>query len=489
MSDSWNILSAHNYIMALMAELYNDPNYGKPKDFKPHAYQRYCIDKVCDTPALGLFLDMGLGKTAITLSAIKRLKYEMWCVHKVLIIAPKKVAESVWSKEAAKWKQLKDLRFSFVLGSADQRRRALEETADIYLINRENTQWLVSLYRHNWPFDMVVLDESSSFKNHRAKRFKALKLERSRINRIVELTGTPNPRSLMDLWAQLYLLDSGKRLGRTISAYRNAWFTPDKRNRTTIFSYAPKPGAAEDIYNRISDICISMKAEDYLNLPELIYDDIPVVLDAAAQKAYDRLERDTLLEVDESVITAGTAGALRGKLLQLCNGAVYDEDGNVIKVHDCKVEALLETVERLNGQHAIICYNFKHDRARLLEALKATRLRVEVYEGKEQEDKWNAGDIDLLLLQPASAAYGLNLQEGGHHLIWFGLNDSLELYQQTNKRLHRQGQPYPVIIHHLIVQGGTDEDVIQSLSGKADVQDSLLEALKVRIRKAKEQAA
>ena len=277
-----------------------------------------------------------------------------------------------------------------MLGTAKQRLRALEETADIYMINRENTQWLVNLYGHNWPFDMVVLDESSSFKNHKAKRFKALKLERSRINRIVELTGTPNPRSLMDLWAQLYLLDSGKRLGRTITAYRDAWFVPGRRSRTTIFNYDPKPGAADDIYNRISNICISMKAEDYLNLPELIYDDIPVALDAAAQKAYNRLERDTLLQVDdETVITAGTAAALRGKLLQLCNGAVYDEEGNVIPVHDCKIEALLETVEQLNGQHAIICYNFKHDKTRLIEALKATWLRVEVYEGKEQEDKWS----------------------------------------------------------------------------------------------------
>lgn len=460
------------------------------EDFKPHNYQQYCIDRVCSDPAIGLFLDMGLGKTAITLSAIKRLKFEMWAVNKVLIIAPKKVAESVWSKEAAKWKQLNDLRFSFVLGTAKQRLRALKATADIYLINRENTQWLVNHYGHNWPFDMVVLDESSSFKNHRAKRFKALKLERSRINRVVELTGTPNPRSLMDLWAQLFLLDTGKRLGRTITAYRDAYFVPGKRNRTTIFSYDPKPGAFEKIQNRIADICISMKSEDYLDLPELVYDDIPVKLDAAAQKAYNRLERDTLLQVDdETVITAGTAAALRGKLLQLCNGAVYDEDGNVITVHDCKIEALLETVERLNGQHAIICYNFKHDKARLMEALKATRLRVSVYEGKEQEDEWNAGNIDLLLVQPASCGYGLNLQAGGHHIIWFGLNDSLELYQQTNKRLHRQGQPYPVIIHHLLVQGGTDEDVIQSLSGKADVQDSLLEALKVRIRKVKEQAA
>lgn len=459
------------------------------KDYKPHNYQEYCINRIIADHAIGLFLDMGLGKTSITLMAIKRLKYEYFCVRKVLIIAPKKVAESTWSKEAAKWKQLKDLRFSFVLGTAAQRIKALQATADIYMINRENTQWLVEYFGHNWPFDMVVIDESSSFKNHQAKRFKALKLVRSKITRIVELTGTPNPRSLLDLWAQLFLLDSGKRLGRTITSYRDAYFTPDKRSRTTIFSYAPKPGADEEIYSRISDICISMKAEDYLELPELIYEDIPVMLDPAAQKAYTRLERDTLLQVDdESIITAGTAAVLRQKLLQLCNGAVYDEDGNVVEVHDCKMEALLETVEQLNGQHAIICYNFKHDRERLQKALKATHLRVEVYEGRQQEEDWNAGNIDLLLVQPASCGYGLNLQEGGHHIIWFGLNDSLELYQQTNKRLHRQGQPYPVIVHHLLVQGGTDEDVIKALGGKADAQDCLLEALKVRIRQAKEAA-
>jgi SNF2 family DNA or RNA helicase len=415
------------------------------------------------------------------------MKYEMWCVRKVLIIAPKKVAESTWTKEAAKWTQLQGLRFSLVMGTQAQRLRALEATADIYLINRENTQWLVRRLGRDWCFDMVVLDESSSFKNHQAKRFKALKLVRPLISRIVELTGTPNPRGLTDLWAQLYLLDGGKRLGRTVSVYRDLFFVPDKRNRTTVFSYAPKPGAAEEIYRRISDICVSMKSEDYLSLPELIYDDIPVVLDPAAKKVYDRLERDMLLTLDDdTVITAGSAAVLRGKLLQLCNGAVYDEDGAVVPLHNCKIEALLETVEQLGGQHAIICYNFRHDRQRLLEALSATRLRVAVYEGKAQEEAWNAGEIDLLLVQPASCGYGLNLQNGGHHVIWFGLTDSLELYQQTNKRLHRQGQPYPVIVHHLLVQGGTDEDVIRALGNKADVQDSLLEALKERIQKAKE---
>lgn len=457
------------------------------KDYIPHNYQEYCIDRIISNPAIGLFLDMGLGKTSITLMAIKKLKYEYWCVRKVLIIAPKKVAESTWDREATKWKQLNDLRFSFVLGTAAQRIAALHQTADIYMVNRENTQWLVNYYGHNWPFDMVVLDESSSFKNHQAKRFKALKLVRSKISRIVELTGTPNPRSLLDLWAQLFLLDCGKRLGRTVTAYRDTYFVPDKRSRTTVFSYAPKSGAEAEIYSRIGDICISMKAEDYLDMPEIVYDDIPVALDAAARKSYDRLERDTLLQIDdETVITAGTAAVLRQKLLQLCNGACYDEDGNVVMVHNCKMEALLETVERLNGQHAIICYNFKHDRVRLVEALKATQLRVAVYEGKQQEDDWNTGKIDLLLFQPASGGYGLNLQDGGHHIIWFGLTDSLELYQQTNKRLHRQGQPFPVIVHHLLVQGGTDEDVIKSLGGKADVQNCLLEALKVRIKRAKE---
>ena len=459
------------------------------KSFVPHNYQQYCIDRIINDKAIGLFLDMGLGKTAITLSAIKKLKYEYWRSAKVLVIAPKKVAESTWSKEAAKWKELCSLRFSFVLGSAEKRLKALNTPADVYMINRENVMWLVDYYRNAWPFDTVIIDESSSFKNHQAKRFKALKAVRSHIDRIVLLTGTPTSRGLMDLWAQVYLLDCGKRLGRNITAYREAFFVPDKRNRTTIFSYVPKDGAEETIYNAISDICISMKAEDYLELPELVYNDIPVKLDTAAQKAYDRLERDTLLPVDDTVITAGSAAVLRGKLLQLCNGAVYDEDKNVMQIHDCKIEALLETVEQLNGQHAIICYNFQHDKTRLLEALKATHLTVKVYEGKAEEDAWNAGDIDLLLVQPASCGYGLNLQEGGHHIIWFGLTDSLELYQQTNKRLHRQGQPYPVIVHHLLVQGGTDEDVIKSLGGKADVQDSLLEALKVRIQKAKESAA
>lgn len=452
------------------------------KEYIPHGYQAYCRDKIIEQPKVALFLDMGLGKTAITLDAILALKYDYFSVRKVLIIAPKKVAETTWESEAAKWKAFAGLTFSKVLGTAAQRIAALQQTADIYLINRENVSWLVDHYKRAWPFDTVVIDESSSFKSHRAKRFKSLKLELPRIKRMVLLTGTPSPKSLIDLWAQIYLLDEGARLGRTITAYRDTYFVPDKRNQTTIFSYAPREGADKEIYNKLSDICISMNSRDYLELPELIYDDIPVMLDAPAAKTYKRLEHDALYEIDEdTVISAGTAAVLTNKLLQLCNGAVYDEAGTVIELQDCKIEALLETVEQLGDEHAMICYNFKHDRERLLRALSKLGKRVEVYAGPDQERRWNAGEIDLLLVQPASCGYGLNLQEGGHHVIWFGLTWSLELYQQTNKRLHRQGQSYPVIVHHLIVQGGVDEDVLASLQHKDSTQASLLEALKVRI--------
>lgn len=457
------------------------------KEFKPHGYQAYSIQRMIDTSYIGAFLDMGLGKTVITLTALHSLKYYRFCIRKALIIAPKKVAENTWTKERDKWNHLKDLRISVVLGSAKERLAALDAPADIYITNRENTKWLVDLYKHDWPFDVVVLDESSSFKNHQSQRFKALKAIRPRINRLIELTGTPSPKGLIDLWAQIYLLDGGKRLGRTISVYREIFFLPDKRNQTTIFSYKPREGAEDAIYKALSDICISMKAEDYLELPECIYDDIPVTLDKKAQKAYEQLEKDMLLEVDEDeLVTANTAASLTGKLLQLCNGAVYDEDGAVVPIHDCKIEALLETIEQLNGQHAIIYYHFQHDRDRILSALEKSGLSVRVYKDAREENDWNAGKIDILLAQPSSCGYGLNLQDGGHHIIWFGLTWNLEEYQQANKRLHRQGQQFPVIIHRLITQHGTDEDVVHSLESKDSVQESLLTALKVRIAQAKE---
>lgn len=455
------------------------------KEYKPHPYQAYCRDRIIDTKNIALFLEMGLGKTVITLDAINQLRYDRLCVRRVLIIAPKKVAESTWQTETAKWQGLAHLRCSTVLGSLADRKAALAKSADIYIINRENTQWLVEYYKHAWPFDMVVIDESSSFKNHQAKRFKALKLVRSRINRMVLLTGTPSPQSLLDLWPQVFLLDGGARLGKTITSYRDTYFAPDKRSATIIYSYKLKPGAEAKIYERISDICISMRSQDYLTLPELVYNDIPVKLDNIAQRTYDRLEKDMLLEIDEATITAGTAGVLTNKLLQLCNGAVYDEEGQVVELQNCKLDALLETVEQLHGEHAVVCYNFKHDKERLLRALSRPGLRVAVYEGDKQLQDWNAGRIDLLLVQPASCGYGLNLQQGGHHIIWFGLTWSLELYQQTNKRLHRQGQDYPVFVHHLIVKGGADEDVVASLQSKDQTQESLLNALRVRLSRTK----
>lgn len=456
----------------------------------PHSYQQYCEDKIIELPNIGLFLDMGLGKTVITLTAIFKLKYHRFELNRALVIAPKKVAEATWSNEATKWDHLTGLRVSVVLGTAAQRVAALERSADVYVINRDNVKWLTDYYsdpRHKeraWPFDCVVLDESSSFKNHKAIRFKALKMMRPRIRRLIELTGTPTPHGLTDLWAQMYLLDGGARLGRTISTYRDIFFTPDKRNAMSVWSYKPKDGAPERIYELISDICISMKASDYLTLPDCITEEIPVVLDAKAKATYERLERDMLLEVDpETWITAGSAGVLTNKLLQLCDGAVYDENGRATVLHDCKVEAFMETVEQLNGQHALVFYNFQHDRERLLEVLKGQKLHVRVYEGAGDEVDWNDGKIDILLAHPASCAYGLNLQRGGHHVIWFGLTWSLELYQQANKRLHRQGQEHPVIIHHLVVQGGVDEDVMRALSGKEKTQESLLNALKVRLEK------
>ena len=451
-------------------------------EFKPYPYQQYCIDSIIYNRAVGLFLDMGLGKTVITLTAIHDLRYNRWEVAKPLIIAPKKVAEATWSTEAQKWNHLKMMRIVPVIGTLQQRLRALATPADAYVIKRENTQWLVEHFKNEWPFDMVVLDESSSFKNSQSKRFKSLKLVRSRIRRIVELTGTPSSNGLEDLWAQVYLLDGGARLGKTLSAYRDKYFIPGKRNRTTVFNYTPKDGSFEMIKSAISDICISMKASDYISLPDVLHNDIPVVLDAAAQKAYTRLETELLLQIDENTITAGSAGVLTGKLLQLCNGAIYDENKAAVAVHDCKIDAFLELIEQLNGQHALVFYNFQHDRDRLLKALTGTNLRVRVYSQAKDEVDWNNGEIDILLAHPASCGYGLNLQRGGHHAIWFGLTWSLEQYEQANKRLHRQGQDHPVVIHHLIVKNGMDETVIEALQNKGDMQNALMDALKVKIR-------
>ncbi len=453
--------------------------------FIPHNYQRYCIDRVLTTPALGLLLDMGLGKTVITLTAVMDLKYNRFTVNKVLVIAPKKVAESTWGKETAKWDHLQLLRISTVLGSETKRIRALNTPADIYVINRENIPWLVDHYRNAWPFDMVIVDEFSSFKNHQAKRFKALSWVRPHIKRIVGLTGTPAPNGLLDLWAQIYLLDGGERLGKKITGFRERYFEPDQRNRDRVFSYAPKAEADGVIQRLIGDICVSMKAEDYLELPDILYNTIPVVLDNKAKASYEKLEKEMLLKVDDSTIDAGSAAVLTNKLLQLCNGAVYDEERNIVDIHECKLESFMELIEGLNGKPALVFYNFQHDKERIKKALSKTHLRVRELKTPQDETDWNDRKIDILLAHPASAAYGLNLQQGGNHVIWFGLNWSLELYQQANKRLHRQGQTEKVIIHHLTVVGGVDEDVVVALENKTSTQDQLMLALKARIERVK----
>ncbi len=453
--------------------------------FVPHDYQRYCINRLIAESALGLFLDMGLGKTVITLTAINDLRYNRFAVRRVLVIAPKKVAEDTWTREAGKWDHLKLLRVVPALGSLKKRIRALNSPGDVYVVSRDNVQWLVDYYRNDWPFDMVVIDELSSFKNPQAKRFKSLCLVKSHIRRICGLTGTPAPNGLVDLWSQVYLLDGGERLGKRIGAYREMYFTPASRNREVVFSYEPLPGAEERIQERIQDICISLSAKDYLELPERIDNVVHVALNPRARKAYEQFEREMLLEIDESTLDAGSAAVLSGKLLQFCNGAVYDGEKKAVEVHGEKLEALREIVEAAQRRPVLVFYNFQHDRERIRKSLGNAGLAIEELKGPEAITRWNNREIPVLLAHPASAAYGLNLQAGGNTIVWFGLNWSLELYQQANARLHRQGQKENVIVHHLVVDCGADALVMEALQSKRATQDSLLEALKARIGKVK----
>lgn len=462
--------------------------------FIPHNYQRYCITRIIQDEFLALFLDMGLGKTVITLTAVCDLIFNRFLVGRCLVIAPKKVAEDTWSREQAKWDHLSLLKIQPVLGAKDKRVKALNSPGNVYVINRENVSWLVDYYRNDWPFDMVVIDESSSFKSHQAKRFKSLKNIRRHIRRLVELTGTPSPNGLTDLWAQIYLLDGGKRLGRTLTEYRNNYFFPSARNAATIFSYEPRPGADEKIQELIQDICISLSAKDYLELPERIDNIRYVQLDAKARKAYAEMERERILELPEGVIDAGSAAVLSGKLLQLANGAVYHttefiqngrvtERKEVVEIHDNKLEGFLELLEELNGRNALVFYNFQHDLSRINGLFAKSKLAVRELKTPADIADWNAGKINILLAHPASVAYGLNLQEGGNDVVWFGLNWNLELYQQANARLHRQGQKHTVYIHHLLAAGTVDEDVMAALQRKGDCQAALLEALKARVDK------
>lgn len=402
-------------------------------------------------------------------------------VHKVLVIAPKHVAEDTWSTECEKWDHLKDLRISKILGTKIQRRAALHKDADIYVTNRENVDWLVDECQNAWMWDMLIIDELSSFKSSKAKRFRALRKVRPYFKWIVGLTGTPAPNSLIDLWPQIYLLDGGERLGRTITGYRNKYFTPGRSNGYVVYDYNLREGSEETIQNKISDICVSMKANDYLDLPERINNVVNIELPKKAKDVYRELEKDLMVELDNEDITAANAAVLTGKLLQICNGAVYDEDKNIVEVHDEKLNALMDIIEAANGKPVLIFYSFKHDLERIQKFLSKNKLKGEVLDGPQDIKRWNNGEIQILLLHPASAGHGLNLQYGGNIVVWFGLTWSLELYQQANARLHRQGQTKTVIINHIIAKNTVDEDVMKALNNKEVNQNVLLESIKARL--------
>ena len=439
-----------------------------------HAYQEYAKNWILAHPYCGLLLDMGLGKTLTTLSAIDELKNIFGINYKILIIAPKKVAEETWSAEIEKWGF--DLTYSKVLGSTQKREQALAENADIYLINRENIVWLVEYYKMKWPFDFVVIDELSSFKSSKAKRFRALRKVRPKIERVVGLTGTPAPNSLIDLWPQMYLLDRGERLETSQTRYKNKYFYPDKQNGHIVYSWGLRPGSEEAIYGQIEDICISMKAKDYLKLPPRTDNVVRVQLSNLA--TYKQMEQELVLDFKGQEVTAANAAVLVNKLLQLANGAIYDDEKQVVSVHDDKLDALENIVEDSQGQPILVFYQYQHD----LERIKA---RFPQAEELEDLDRWNQGEIPILLCHPQSAGHGLNLQRGGHIIVWFGLTWSLEYYQQANARLDRQGQTEPVIVHHLVSQNTVDEKVLQVLQGKEEKQDMLLEAVKAYIGETK----
>ena len=449
------------------------------KKFNARPYQTLAIKKIIENPAVCLMLDMGMGKTVATLTAIQELIYNRFEVQKVLVIAPLRVAETTWLDECATWEHL-DLKIVPVLGALNKRISALKTNADVYVINRENVSWLADYYGKDFPFDMVVIDESSSFKNSQSKRFKSLRKVRPLIKRVVELTGTPAPNSLMDLWSQIFLLDRGERLGRTIGEYRRKYFDEGMKSGHIVYNWNLKKGADKVIHKKIADLCVSMKSEDYLTLPPVINNFVKIPLDNAVQKLYLQFTKELVAEIDGQDLVASTAAVLANKLLQFANGAVYDSDDNVAEIHSAKLDALAEIRETVN-QSLLIFYWFKHDLARLQEKFPdAVTLK-----SADDIKKWNAGKISMLLVHPASAGHGLNLQYGGNVIIWFSLTWSLELYQQANKRLHRIGQEKPVVIHHLIAQNTIDENVVRVLSDKNARQNDLLNALKQRLSRVK----
>lgn len=445
--------------------------------YNPHPYQTHSTELILAKDNCALFLEMGLGKTIATLTAIDILKNDMFAVRKVLVIAPLRVAEDTWMREKDKWDHVKHLRMSRVLGSSQERKKALSTEADIYVINRENVVWLVEYLGDSWDFDMVVIDELSSFKSPTAKRFRALRKVRPKVKRVVGLTGTPAPNGYMDLWSEVYLLDRGARLGKTLTEYRDRFFRPGARNGHIVYEWLLRPGAKEDIDGRLSDICASMSASDWLDMPERIDNHVYVQMDAETEKKYKTMARDHILVDAEKEIIGINAAAVMNKLLQLANGAVYDDKREVLHIHDLKLDALETILEGQLGRPTLVFYSYLHDLSRIREKFPHMR---ELKTATDIAD-WNSGKVELLVVHPASAGHGLNLQEGGHTAVWFGLPWSLELYQQANARLYRQGQTQSVIIHHILTAGSADENVMKALEKKDVTQASLLTALKAEI--------
>ena len=450
--------------------------------FVPHDYQTYAIRFIEQNPVAAVLLEMGLGKTTITLTAIQNLMYDSFDVHKVLVIAPLRVAKNTWSAELEKWEHLKHLTYSVVVGTAEERKAALRRRADIYIINRENIQWLVEQGR--FDFDMAVIDELSSFKNHQTKRFRALMKVRPRLKRIVGLTGTPSSDGLMDLFAEFRLLDMGERLGRFIGQFRNTYFQPNKRNGMIVYSYKPLPGAEDAIYEKISDITISMRATDHLKMPELIMSEYTVEMSAYEKEKYMALKKEMILELPDGEVTASNAASLSSKLSQMANGAIYDDNKQSVQIHDRKLDVLEDIIESANGKPILVAYWFKHDLKRIKERLYKLHIPFSTMDKSDSIQKWNNGELPVALIHPASAGHGLNLQSGGNYLVWFGLTWSLELYQQTNARLYRQGQKSAtVVIQHIITKGTIDERILKALQDKDEIQTTLLEAVKAEMKK------
>ena len=449
---------------------------------KLHDYQEYAVKFIEEHKIAALLLDMGLGKTITTLTAINNLIYDLFEVRKVLIIAPLRVARDTWSAEVQKWDHLKYLRYSVAVGTAEERIAALKADADIYVINRENVQWLIEQSGVAFDFDMVIIDELSSFKNHQSKRFKALMKVRPKVKRIVGLTGTPASNGLMDLFAEFKLLDMGERLGRFIGQYRNEYFKPDKQNGYIVYSYKPLPDTEERIYEKISDITVSMKAVDHLKMPELISNEYMVKMSEAEKEKYKELKDELILEVQDTEITAANAAALSNKLCQMSNGAIYDDDNNIIPIHSRKLDALEDIIESANGKPVLVAYWFKHDRMRITERLSKIGIVYQEIKSAQSIKNWNSGKLQVALIHPASAGHGLNLQTGGNFLVWFGLTWSLELYQQTNARLWRQGQQSEtVIIQHIITKSTVDEKILKALTEKDKTQTALMSAVKAEL--------